>query len=89
VAGAAIMVYIPARRETIPDNKKFTHRRLELESVLGAILFVFTCVFTLPVIVAIFVLTAAILNLGQGFSTNMPFPDSYWKSLLSFAFRVS
>ena len=70
-------------------NKKLPDRRLELESVLRGILFVFICVFTLPVIVAIFVLTAAILNFGQESSTNMPFPDSDWKSLLSFAFRIS
>jgi hypothetical protein len=70
-------------------NKKLPDRRLELESVLRGILFVSICVFTLPVLVAIFVLTVAMLNLGQGSSTNMPFPDSYWKSLLSFAFRIS
>jgi uncharacterized membrane protein YhaH (DUF805 family) len=87
--GKAIMVYTLPTREKIPVNKKLPDRRLELESVLRGISFVFICVFTLPVIVAIFVLTAAILNLGQGSSTNMPFPDSYWKSLLSFAFRIS
>ena len=70
-------------------NKKLPDRRLELESVLRGILFVFICVFTLPVIVAVFVLTAALLNLGQGTSTYMPFPDNYWKSLLSFAFWIS
>ena len=70
-------------------NKKLPDRRLELESVFRGILFVFICVFTLPIIVAIFVLTAAILNLGSGSLASMPFPDTYWKDLLSFAFRVS
>lgn len=81
-------VHFFAKGET-PVNKKLRDRRLELESVFRGILFVFICVFTLPIIVAIFVLTAAILNLGSGSLASMPFPDSYWKNLLSFAFRVS
>jgi hypothetical protein len=87
VEGAAIMVSLPAREgRKIPVNKKLPDRRLELESVLRGILFVFICVFTLPVIVAFFVLTAALLNLGQGTSTYMTFPDNYWKSLLRLLF---
>ena len=70
-------------------NKKFPDRRLELESVFRGILFSLICIFTLPVIVALFILTAAILNVGQGSLASAPFPDSYWKSLLSFAFRIS
>ena len=70
-------------------HKKLSDRRLELESVFRGILFVLICVFTLPIIVATFVLTAAILNLEPGSLASMPFPDSYWKNLLSFAFRVS
>ena len=70
-------------------NKKLPDRRLEMESVFRGILFVCICVFALPVIVAIFVLMAAVLNLGQGSLTSMPFPDTYWKNLLSFTVRIS
>ena len=64
-------------------NKKCPDPRLELESVFRGILFALIYVFALPVVVAIFVLMAAILNLRQGSLTGAPFPDSYWKNLLS------
>lgn len=47
------------------------------------------CIFTLPVIITFFILTAAILNLDQGSFASRLFLDSYWKNLLSFAFRIS
>jgi hypothetical protein len=69
--------------------KKLPDRRLELESVFRGILFSFICIFTLPLIITVFILTAAILNLDQGSLAGGLFRNSYWKNLLSFAFRIS
>jgi hypothetical protein len=57
--------------------------------VFRGILFAFIYVFALPGVVTIFVLMAAALNLRHGSLNSMPFPDGYWKNLLSFAFRLS
>ena len=73
----------------IPVNKQYPDPRLELESVFRGIVFALIYVFALPVVVTIFVLMAAVLNLRHGSLTTMPFPDGYWKNLLSFAFRLS
>jgi len=78
-----------ARGKIIPVNKKCPDPRLELESVFRGIRFALIYVFALPVVVAIFVLMAAILNHRQGSLTGAPFPDSCWKNFLSFAFRLS
>jgi hypothetical protein len=73
----------------IPVNRQHPDPNLELESVFRGILFALIYVFALPVGVTIFILMAAVLNLRHGSLTSMPFPDSYWKNLLSFAFRLS
>jgi hypothetical protein len=64
--------------------KKLPNRRLELESVFRGILFSFICIFILPVIITAFILTAAILNLDQGFLAS-----GLFRYILSFAFRIS
>jgi hypothetical protein len=58
-------------------NKQYPDPHLELESVFRGILSALIYVFALPIVVAIFVLMAAILNLTQGSLTGAPFPDSY------------
>ena len=50
----------------IPMNKRYPDPRLELESVFRGILFALIYIFALPVVVTIFVLMAAILNLRHG-----------------------
>ena len=52
-------------------------------------MFVFTCIFALPIIVSGFILMAAVLNGGQGSFASAFSPDSYWRILLSFSFRTS
>jgi hypothetical protein len=52
-------------------------------------MFVFTCIFALPIIVSGFILMAAVLNGGQGSFARAFSPDSYWRILLSFSFRTS
>jgi hypothetical protein len=73
----------------IPVNKKLPDRGIELESMFRGIMFASLCIFALPVIVSIFILTAAVLNGVQGSLPSVLFPDSYWRSLLSFGFRIS
>jgi hypothetical protein len=46
-------------------------------------MFVFTCIFALPIIVSGFILMAAVLNGGQGSFARAFSPDSYWRILLS------
>ena len=64
-------------------------RLRELESICRGIIFVFTCIFALPIIVSGFILMAAVLNGGQGSFASAFSPDSYWRILLSFSFRTS
>jgi len=84
------MVYTGgAERGKIPVNKKLPDREIELEGMFRGMMFASICIFVLPVIVSIFILTAAILNGVQGSLASVLFSDSYWRSLLSFGFRIS
>jgi hypothetical protein len=77
VEEAVCIVYGGRREGDHPREQKCPGPRLELESVFRGILSALIYVFALPIVVAIFVLMAAILNLTQGSLTGAPFPDSY------------
>jgi hypothetical protein len=77
------------RREVHPVIKKLSDRRRELDNLFRGILFSLICIFILPVIFTVLILTAAILNLHQGSFASGLFADSYWRGLLSFTFRIS
>jgi hypothetical protein len=70
-------------------DKRLPDRRRELESVYCGVVFAFICAFALPVIVSGFILVAAVLNGSQGSLADILLPDSYWRILLSFSFRIS
>jgi hypothetical protein len=70
-------------------DKRLPDRQRELESVCRGIMFAFICAFALPMIVSGFILVAAVLNGGQGSLAHVLLPGSYWRTLLSFSFRIS
>ena len=70
-------------------KKRLPDRRLELEKVLRGVAYCFICVFIPPIIVTVIILTGAMLNTGQGSLASVPFPEDFWKNLLSFSFRIS
>ena len=70
-------------------SRNLSDRRREFDSMVHGLRVVFFVLFALPLVIGAFILMAAVLNPGQGSVATVLVPNSYWKSLLSIAARIS